>query len=103
MNPGLLAVNSESYRNGYCIYVDTIFQGSVPVVSNGQNFIVFETELEAQREIADYQMTRLQQFLSGDREFEDAIHVEEYVVPVTVSRDGVILDEFGNSFGPEVK
>ena len=47
-------------------------------------------------------MTRLQQFLDGEREYEDAIEVEEYVVPVTVHPDGKIVDEAGNCFGPNV-
>ena len=64
--------------------------------------MVFETELEAQKEIVDNQMTRLQQFLDGEREYEDAIEVDEYIVPVTVHPDGVIVDEDGRSFGPHV-
>lgn len=64
--------------------------------------MVFETESEAQKEIVDNQMTRLQQFLDGEREYEDAIEVDEYIVPVTVHPDGVIVDEDGRSFGPHV-
>ena len=46
--------------------------------------------------------TRLQQFVDGERDYEDAIEVEEYVVPVTVQPDGVIVDEDGRRFiGPE--
>ncbi|MEI7733411.1 MAG: hypothetical protein WCO56_27820 [Verrucomicrobiota bacterium] len=87
-------------QTGYCIYTDTICQGPVPVVTDGENkFVVFETELLAQREIADNVMIRIQQFLDGERDFEDAITVEEYVVPVDVYPDGTILDECGNSFG----
>jgi hypothetical protein len=79
-------MNQESAskpRDGYCIYIDTFCQGSVPVVSDENGYIVFETELEAQKEIVDNQITRLQQFLDGERDFEDAMAVEEYVVPVT--------------------
>lgn len=47
-------------------------------------------------------MTRLQQFLDGEREYEDAISVEEYIVPVTLYSDGKIVDEDGRYFGPEV-
>lgn len=97
------AQNSSELRNGFCIYIDTFCQGPVPVVSDEKGFVVFQTELEAQKEIADYQMTRLQQFLDGERDYEDAISVEEYVVPVTVHPDGVITDEDGNHFGPEVQ
>ena len=89
-------------RNGFCIYIHTLCQGSVPVLTDGdEKFIVFDAELEAQKEIADYAMARLQQFLDGERDFEDAIEVEEYVVPVVVHPDGSFTDEAGKRFGPE--
>lgn len=73
----------------------------MPVVSDGEgNFVVFRTELEAQREIVDDLQIRLQQFLDGERDFDDAITVEEYVVPVMVHSDGVITDQDGRCFGP---
>ncbi len=90
-------------RQGFCIYIHTFCQGPVPLVSDENGYVVFATELEAQREIADYQMTRLQQFLDGEREFEDAMEVEEYIMPVTVRPDGVIVDEEGRRFGPGVR
>jgi len=91
-------------RDGFCIYIDTLCQGPVPVVSDGEGkYIVFETELEAQREIVDNAVIRLRQFLEGDRDFDDAITVEEYVVPVTVHPDRTITDEAGNCFGPNVE
>lgn len=87
--------------SGFCIYINTLCQGPVPLVTEGKGkYVVFETELEAQREVADYAMTRLQQFLDGERDFDDAITVEEYVVPVTVHPDGTITDADGNCFGP---
>jgi hypothetical protein len=98
-------VSSESPtapRTGFCIFIHTFCQGPVPVLSDENGYVVFATELEAQREIADYMMTRLQQFLAGEREFEDAIEVEEYIVPVTVQPDGGIVDEDGRRFGPVV-
>ena len=90
-------------RSGFCIYIDTLCQGPVPLVSDDDGYVVFETELEAQKEIADYMMTRLRQFLDGERDFDDAITAEEYVVPVTVHPDGKITDETGGCFGPDVK
>ncbi len=91
------------FRDAYCIYINTVFQGAVPVVSDGDGkCVVFDTELAAQREVVDHQMTRLQQFLDGERDFDDAITIEEYVVPVTVHPDGVIVDEDGGCFGPYV-
>ena len=43
-------------------------------------------------------MTRLQEFIEGERDFEDAITVEEYVVAVDVLPDGTIMDTDGNRF-----
>lgn len=93
---------SPKLRDGFCIYIDTFCQGPVPVVSDENGYVVFETELEAQKEIVDDQMTRLRQFLDGERDYEDAITVEEYVVPVTIHPDGKIVDEDGGCLGPEV-
>ncbi len=93
---------TENLRDGFCIYINTFCQGPMPVVSDDNGYVVFATELEAQKEIVDNQMTRLKQFLDGEREFEDAIEVEEYVVPVTVHPDGKIVDEAGSCFGPNV-
>lgn len=89
-------------RAGFCIYIDTVCQGLVPAVSDCTRYIVFETELEAQKEIADHQMTRLREFLDGERDYEDAIEVGEYVVAVTLHPDGRIVDEHGRRFGPEL-
>ena len=96
-------MNSEEpsiARNGYCIYVDMLFQGAIPTVSDENGYIVFETELAAQKEIVDNMLTRLREFLDGHRDYEDAITVEEYVVPVLVHTDGTITDSDGNCFSP---
>jgi hypothetical protein len=90
---------SPNLRDGFCIYINTFCQGPVPLVCDENGYLVFETELEAQKEIVDYQMTRLQQFLDGEREYEDAIETEEYIVAVTVQSDGKIVDEHGCCFG----
>ena len=90
---------STNLRSGFCIYINTFCQGPVPVVSDDDAYVVFETEVEAQKEIVDYAMTRMQQFLDGERDFDDAIEVEEYVVAVTVQPDGTIIDEDGRRFG----
>ncbi len=91
---------SDFRANGYCIYIDTFCQGPAPMVTDGEGkYVVFETELSAQREIVDNLMIRLRQFLDGEREYDDAITIEEYVVPVTVDSNGKITDDTGNSFG----
>lgn len=96
---------SPNLRKGYCIFTDTFFQGSIPTVSElddelDEKYIVFETELEAQREIADFMMTRLQEFMDGERDFEDATSCDEYVVEVSVNDDGMLVDEHGRIFKP---
>lgn len=91
-------------QRGYCIFMNTLFQGPVPSVTemdgDGPNDsgvpCVFSTEREAQLEIVDAMITRLQEFLDGGRDFEDAITLEEYVVEVMVLADGTIVDTDGN-------
>ena len=95
--------NPSNLRNGYCIYIRTFCQGPVPVVSDDDAYVVFETEVEAQKEIVDYVMTRLQEFLDGERDFDDAMTVDEYVVPVTVHPEDTITDEDGNCFALRVE
>lgn len=65
-----------------------------------RNFpVVYATEREAQREIADGLIEHLQQFLDGERDFEDAISVDDFILPVDVWPDGSISTEDGSIFG----
>ncbi|MFN0157366.1 MAG: hypothetical protein ACKVRP_04755 [Bacteroidota bacterium] len=75
-------------------------EGPVPIewTENGNPFIYSNREA-AEREIAEDTMERIQQYLAGEREFEDAMTVEEYVVEVTVLSNGSIVDEAGNNYG----
>ena len=88
-------------RKGFCIFIDTFFQGPVPSVREGDDdhVVVFDTEREAELEIVDFLQTRLQQFIDGERDFDDAITVEEYVVPVEVLPDGTIIGRRGKVIG----
>ena len=61
--------------------------------------VVFSTELEAQREIADSQIIRLRQFLDGEGDFDDAISTDEFVLPVDVWPDRCISTEEGRIYG----
>ena len=94
-------------RHGFCIFINTVIQGPVPSMregiaensdESGGRICVFASEREAQIEIADFMMTRLREFMDGEREFEDAMTVEEYVVEVDAFSDGTIVDADGNSF-----
>jgi len=93
------AENPEEPCSGYCVFIDTLCQGPVPVVSDDERFVVFESEVAAQREIAEYQIARLEEFLAGERDFDEAMAVDEYVVAVTVDADGVIVDVEGRRHG----
>lgn len=61
--------------------------------------VVYPTLEAAQREIADDVMEKLRQFLAGERDFDDAMTVEDYIMPVSVLPDGSIIDLEGNRFG----
>lgn len=80
----------------------TVFQGRVPSLSEDEFYVVFETEREAQLEIVDFMMTRLREFIDGERDFDDAIVTEEHVVPVTVHPDGTFTDDCGRRFSLRV-
>lgn len=87
-------------KSGFSIYIDTICDGAPPVKLDEKGYpVIYETLLEAQRVIAESTTERLQQFLSGERDFEDAMTVDRYIVPVDVWPDGLISDEAGNVFG----
>jgi hypothetical protein len=77
---------------GFCVFIDMLGEGTVPSVRDGDGKpVVFATKNEAQREIADFMMTRLQEFMDGERDFDDAMTIEEYVVEVDVLADGSVL------------
>ena len=79
-------------RKAFCIFIDTVCEGTVPAVRDGDDRpCLFETRKEAEREIVDFHMTRLQEFLDGEREFEDALTIEEYIAEVDVLPDGSVI------------
>ena len=85
---------------GFCIYIHTLCEGPVPVECGERGKpVVYATAEEAQLEITGDTIERLFQFLKGEREFDDAMTVEEYVVEVDVLPDGSIIDAGGNHFG----
>lgn len=61
--------------------------------------VVFATEREAQREIADHQLIRIRQFLDGERDFDNAITTDEFILPVVVWPDRRISTEVGRVYG----
>jgi hypothetical protein len=95
-------LSEAGVRRGFCIYVDTLCQGPTPAVRDEDGWpCVFETENAAHREIVDSLLIRLRQFTDGEREFHDAVMIDEFVVPVRILTDGSIVDEDGRHFGSE--
>jgi hypothetical protein len=84
----------------FCIFIDTICEGRIAAWHDENGMpVVYPTVEAAQREIADDVMEKLRQFLEGERDFDDVMTVEDYILPVDVLSDGSILDEDGNCFG----
>lgn len=84
---------------GFCIYINTLCHGPVPVERDEKGLpVVYLSRDAAEREIAEDCIERLRQFLAGEREFDDAMTVEEYVEEVTRFDDGSITDVDGNIF-----
>ena len=73
----------------------------MPACHEGDYPLVFATELEAQREIADNQLIRIQQFLDGTRDFDDAISTDEFVLRVDVWPDGSISTGDSRIYGKQ--
>jgi hypothetical protein len=83
-------------RTGYAIVIHSLVEGYVPLVRGEDNKpVIFPTERDAQQEIIDDLITRLQEYADGERDFEDAVTVEEFVVRVREFPDGSFEDEFG--------
>lgn len=86
-------------KRAFCIFINTLGEGMVAAVRGNEGKpCVFTTRAEAEREIADNMMTRLQEFMDGERDFDDAMTVEEYVMEVDQMPDGSIVTEDGSTF-----
>lgn len=93
-------VTGQITRQGFCIYVDTVCDGPIPVERKDDGKpVVYGTYLQAQRVIAEDMIDRLHEFLDGQREFDDAVTIEEHVVKVVVMKDGSIRDQYHRHFG----
>jgi len=90
----------QPVRSAYSIFMPTLCQGTIPSWYDETGYpVVYETELDAQREIAQYHLTLIRQFLEGECEFDDAITVEDFILPVDIWPDGSISIEDGTHFG----
>ncbi len=80
-------------ETGYAVYIHAVGEGRVPLVrdESGKPYL-FSTERAAQLDIAHSLVLKLQEFIDGpgDRTFNDAIEVEEYVQKIGILPDGSI-------------
>ena len=53
--------------------------------------LLFPTEQKAQIEIVDRMMTKLEEFIDGQRDFDDAVALDEHVLEVVRRGDGKIF------------
>lgn len=91
-------------KAAYCIFLDTVCQGRIPAWHDEKGLpVVYSTTEAAQREIDDEVLEKLRQHLAGERDFDDVMTVEDYILPVEVLPDGSILDEDGNIFGKQAE
>src|ERR1700759_3445869 len=96
----MLLVESKDSQTAFCIFINTVCEGRVPAWHDENLMpLVFQTVEEAQREIVELVIERLEQFLAGERDFDDAVTLEDYILPVKVLPDGSIQDAEGNRFG----
>ena len=94
----------DATRPGYCLLISTVCEGVVPYERDARGLpVIYGTLGEAQRELVDGIIERLEQFLSGEREFCDAMTVAEYIAEVTVYADGAVGDEAGNLFNADAQ
>lgn len=83
----------------FCIFIDTHCERTEPSVWDEEGKpCVFATRVDAEREIADNMITRLQEFIDGERDYDDAMTVEEYVMEVAVLTDGSVVDSNGTRY-----
>ena len=98
-----MEIMGRESKRGFCIFINTMCQGAIPVERYGDTGfpVVYPTQHVAEREVAGDVIDRLNEFLEGERAFDDAINPEEYVAEVTVFPDGSIVDDAGCRFGNE--
>lgn len=94
-----MRLTKQPTRSAYAIFTDTICQGTIVAWHDDNDYPeIYPSELEAQREIADDLIERLRQFMEGERDFDDAITIEDYILPVEVWPDGSVTTKDGRRF-----
>jgi hypothetical protein len=86
----------------WTVLTETICEGRIPAyyeeTETGRIPVTFSSEREAWKEIADFQILRLQAFIEDESRPEDEtpeFEPEDYPVPCTRLPDGRIVTEYG--------
>lgn len=84
---------------GFIVAITTAAEGlTVSVTGDKNRPVVFTTQNAAEQCIIDCLADRVDECQRGERDFEDAITIEEFVTAVMVGDDGVIYDEHDHVF-----
>lgn len=89
----------QPIRPAFAIFITTICEGTMLAWYDENGWpVTYQSEREAQLEIVDDLLERLRQFEVGERDFYDAVCIEEFILPVDVWPDGSIVIEDGVVF-----
>jgi hypothetical protein len=96
----MVQIDTEGSKPAFIILTPTLFEGPVPAWWDEHGFpVTYESEREAQLEIATMMLEKLQQFIGGERDFEDATTCDDFIFAVNVFPDRSIALETGQIFG----
>lgn len=80
----------------YSIFTKTICDGIVPIEHDEFGaWVVYECKAEALQEITDDFIEYQRQFFVGERSFEDAMLVDQFIRKVELLPDGTLRDASG--------
>ncbi len=93
-------IETKGSKPAFIILTPTLCEGGVPSWWDEDGYpVTYESEREAQLEIATMMIETLQQFIAAERDFEDATTCDEFIVAVNVFPDRTIALETGQIFG----
>lgn len=89
-------------RYAFAIFTETFCDGLTPAWHDERGLpVIYATEREAQIEIAEMLVEHLKQFIAGERDFDDALTTDDFILPVEVWPDGTIQIEDGRRFSKQ--
>ncbi|MES2694202.1 MAG: hypothetical protein V4773_12075 [Verrucomicrobiota bacterium] len=90
----------QNGRAAFAIFTETVCEGLIPAWHDEKGVpIAYPTEREAEIEIAEMLIEHLEQFIAGERDFDDASISSDFILPVTVLPNGTLCTADGRLFG----